>query len=77
MEVEMKQCPYCDGALKHGKVRAEEAGSLTDFGTMLNWYSDEDKGKILKRNSVSLKLYAEGYYCEECEIVFTELERRC
>ncbi len=77
MEYEMKQCPCCGGELKHGKVRAEDAGSLTNFSTMLTWYSDEDRGKLLKRNAVSLNLRGEGYYCEECELVFAKLERRC
>ena len=41
------KCPECGNELKKGVIEAKEAGSLTQWLTMLTWYPEEYKGKLV------------------------------
>ncbi len=69
------KCPECNKEMKKGEIKAS-GGTLTEFGTSLGWFPDESKGKLLKKGAVSLKLYGEGWYCDECMKVFASFDER-
>lgn len=61
------KCPECGQEMKKGFVEARTAGSLLNTGTIVNWYPDDQKGKVfIKRHAVSLPIDTEGWYCEDC-----------
>lgn len=64
------KCPECGKECQKGCVEAKEVGSLTQFNTRLLWYPAEEKQKILRKGTVKLSLWGEGYYCDECMTVF-------
>lgn len=69
-------CPECGKEMKKGIVEAKDAGSITQSFTMMSWYPDKDKGKIIKKDTVNLRLRADGYYCDECMKVFAAFEEK-
>lgn len=69
-------CPECGGELKKGIVQARHAGSLLEALTMVTWYPEDERGKLLRRKAVTLRNDGEGYYCEACMKVFAALEER-
>ena len=70
------KCPKCGDECKKGIVIVKDAGSLTQSLTMINWYPEENNGKIRKKDAVSLRLKAEGYYCEECMKVYSAFDEK-
>jgi hypothetical protein len=68
------KCPECGKELKKGIIEAKSAGSLPQFGTMVTWYSEEEKGKMVRKNTVNLTLKTDGYYCDECMKVYAAFE---
>ncbi len=69
-------CPKCGKEMKKGFVEAQNAGSLTQSLTQVIWYPEKYKEKLLKKEILSLRLKADGYYCDECMMVFAEFEER-
>ena len=69
-------CPECGRELEKGIIEATDAGSLTQSLTMVCWYPEEYKNKMFKKNTVNLRLKAEGYYCDECMKVFASFEEK-
>ena len=69
-------CPICGNACRNGFVEAKNAGSLTQSLTMVSWFPEENKGKLLRRGAVDLHLQAEACYCEECMKVFAVFEEK-
>ena len=73
--VRMK-CPVCGNEFKKGVIEAKDAGSLAQSLTMLTWYPEEYKGKLVKKNTINLRLKADGYYCDECMKVYAAFEEK-
>lgn len=73
--VRMK-CPVCGNEFKKGVIEAKDAGSLTQSLTMLTWYPEEYKGKLVKKNTINLRLKTDGYYCDECMMVYAAFEEK-
>jgi len=69
-------CPEWGRELEKGIIEAKDAGSLTQSLTMVLWYPEEYKNKMFKKNTVNLRLKAEGYYCDECMKVFASFEEK-
>lgn len=74
-DVRMK-CPVCGNELKKGVIEAKDVGSLTQSLTMLTWYPEKYKGKLVKKNTISLRLKTDGYYCDECMMVYAAFEEK-
>lgn len=70
------KCPECGKELRKGFVEARNAGSLTNSLTMVTWYSEENRGKLLKKHPVSLPIDGEGWYCCDCMKVFAVFEQK-
>ena len=70
------ECPECGNPMKMGVIEAKDAGSLTQSLTMLTWYPAEYKGKLIKKETINLRLKADGYYCDECMKVFAAFEEK-
>ena len=73
---ELKACPFCGGALKKGKIESDNIGSLLNANLFVRFIPEEETGKFMKRNAVSLRTKADGYYCEECVQFFGVYEQR-
>ena len=73
--VRMK-CPVCGNEFKKGGIEAKDAGSLTQSLTMPTWYPEEYKGKLVKKNTINLRLKTDGYYCDECMMVYAAFEEK-
>lgn len=69
-------CPICGNRLENGILEAKTAGSLTQASTILFWYPTKYDGKIIKKNTVNLKLKTAGSYCEECMKVFAAFDEK-
>lgn len=67
-------CPKCGKKMKVGEVQAVDA--MLNILNQIIWYPKEDLKKRLKKNGVSLKLKAEGYYCDECMKVISIFDER-
>lgn len=70
------KCPKCGKEVRKGFVEAQTAGSLTQSLTQVIWHPEECKGKLIKKEAVNLRLKAEGFYCDECMIVFAAFEEK-
>lgn len=70
------KCPECGNNCEKGFVEIKDAGSLTQALTMATWYPEENKGKKIKKDGVSLQIKAEAYYCDECMKVFAIFEEK-
>ena len=57
-------CPECGKEMELGEVQAIDAA--LNILNQIIWYPEEDLKKRVKKNGVSLKLKAKGYYCDEC-----------
>lgn len=69
------KCPECGKDMRSGIVKTQAFGSLLN-DAMVSWYPDEDKGKWIQTNAVSLRLNGKGYYCDECMKVFAVFEEK-
>lgn len=70
------KCPECGNELKKGVIEAKYAGSLSQSLTMLTWYPEEYKRKLVKKNIINLRLKTDGYYCDECMKVYAAFEEK-
>ena len=70
------KCPVCGNELKKGVIEAKDVGSLTQSLTMLTWYPEKYKGKLVKKNTISLRLKTDGYFCDECMMVYAAFEEK-
>ena len=70
------KCPECGKEMEAGFVQASTAGSLTDSSTMVTWYPKDQKGKLLKKKGISLRLKGDSWYCDECMKVYAAFELR-
>lgn len=74
------KCPECGKECPKGVVEAQDMGILTQLTTqlttLLSWCPDDQKGKFIKKGVVNLKLYGEGYYCDECMKVFAVFQEK-
>ena len=43
---------------------------------MLTWHPEEYKGKLVKKNTINLRLKTDGYYCDECMKVYAAFEEK-
>lgn len=73
---ELKECPFCGGSLKKGKIEVIDTGSLINTNTLVNFVPEEENGKLFRKNVVSLRTKADGYYCDECVQFFGIYEQR-
>lgn len=73
---ELKECPFCGGMLKKGKIEVIDAGSLFNTNTFVNFVPEEDAGKFIRKHAVSLRTKADGYYCVQCVQFFGVYEQR-
>ena len=67
--------PECGKECRKGFIEAKDGGSLTQMFTSVIWYPEEEKKNKIRKSTVHLSLYGEGYYCDECMKVigiFTE-----
>ena len=69
-------CPEYGKELEKGIIEAKDAGSLTQSLTMVTWYPEEYKNKMIKKNTINLRLKAEGFYCDGCMKVFASFEEK-
>ena len=70
------KCPECGNELKKGVIEAKDAGSLSQSLTMLTWYPEEYKRKLVKKNIINLRLKTDGCYCDECMKVYAAFEEK-
>ena len=70
------KCPECGNECEYGFIEIKEAGSLMQPLTMATWYPEENKGKTIKKDFVTLQLKAEGYYCDACMKVYSIFEEK-
>ena len=47
------KCPVCGNELKKGVIEAKDVGSLTQSLTMLTWYPEKYKGKLVKKKFIN------------------------
>ncbi|WP_295073966.1 hypothetical protein [Ruminococcus sp.] len=47
-------------------IEAKDGGSITQLFTSMIWYPEDEKDKMIRKNTVHLSLRGEGYYCDEC-----------
>lgn len=62
--------------VKKGFVEAKNAGSITQALSMVNWYPEENKGKMIKKGAVTLRLTADAFYCDECMRAYAIYEEK-
>ena len=75
-KTELEKCPFCNGRLKKGKIEVIDTNSLFNAGCCVNFVPEEDEGKLFRKNAVSLRTKADGYYCDECVQFFGIFEQR-
>ena len=75
-KLELKECPFCNGNLKKGKIEIVDTKSLFQTNVFVNFVPEEEHGKLIRKNVVSLRQKADGYYCEECVQFFGLYEQR-
>ena len=54
-KLELKKCPFCNGALKTGKIEVIDTKTLFNTGTFVNFVPEEDEGKFIRKNAISLR----------------------
>ncbi|MBO5246076.1 MAG: hypothetical protein J6B28_02315 [Eubacterium sp.] len=75
-KLKLEKCPFCGGELKKGKIEVTDSKSLFNTASFVNFVPEEDDGKFVKKNAVSLRQNADGYYCDECVQFFGLFDRR-
>lgn len=68
------KCPECGNEMKKGVVEIRDGHLVSTV--VVSWCPEEEKKKILRKNVISLRLKAEGYYCDECMKVVAIFEER-
>ncbi len=69
-------CPKCGKETRKGNIEAHSIASLTQVWTQVVWHPEEYDNKLIKKEAVNLRLKADGYYCDECMMVFAAFEER-
>ena len=75
-KIELEKCPFCGGFLKKGKIEVLDTRTLFNTACYVNFVSEEDEGKLIRKNAVSLRTKADGYYCDECVQFFGLFEQK-
>lgn len=75
-KLKLEKCPFCGGTLQEGKIEVTDVGSLLQTNTFLNFVPKNENGKLIRKNVISLRTKADGYYCEECVQFFGLYEQR-
>lgn len=75
-KMELEKCPFCNGRLKKGKIEVIDTKSLFNTACYVNFVPKEEEGKWIRKDAVSLRTHADGYYCEECVQFFGIFEQR-
>lgn len=70
------KCPECGKECVKGIIEAKDAGSITQLMTVLSWYPEEEKNKLIRKNAVALRTQGEGWYCDECMKVFAAFSQK-
>lgn len=70
------KCPNCSKECKKGYVESKSARSITNAFNTVTWYPEESKGKLVRKESVSLERAAEAYYCDECMKVYATFDEK-
>lgn len=70
------ECPNCRKECKKGFIESRTAGSVTQSLNMVNWYPKDSQGKLIKKNSINLKINSEGHYCDECMKIYAIFEEK-
>ena len=68
------KCPECGNEMKKGVVEILDGHLLPTV--VVSWCPEEEKKKFFRKNAISLRLKAEGYYCDECMKVVAIFEER-
>lgn len=50
--------------------------TLFNTGCYVNFVPEEDEGKFIRKNAVSLRQKADGYYCDACVHFFGVFEQK-
>lgn len=74
-EATVMKCPECGRAMKKGFVEVVDLTHPIVPMVAVSFCPNEDKGKIIRKHAISLKLNAEGYYCDKCEKVVAIFEK--
>lgn len=61
-------CSVCKGKVSDGTIQVKSASNLFNTDTVVDYVKKEDSKKLVKKDAVSLRLKADGYYCEHCGI---------
>ncbi len=69
------KCPECGREMADGFVKSSAFGDFFNLKNGLEWYPAEDKRKLFKLNSITLKTKGKGYYCTVCKKVFAILDK--
>ena len=69
------KCPECGKEMKKGMVEVKD-GSLFLTSVTVNWYPEDERKTLLRKNAIRLSLNADGYYCDDCMTVFAAFKER-
>lgn len=70
-------CSYCEKEMQKGEVQIGDIfESIFKSSGPVVWIAEDECKKILPKNTVHLKVKAEGYYCEQCGKVVATFEER-
>ncbi len=70
------KCPNCGEDMKKGYIEVRDTIINLGIGILVSWMPEDEKKKILRKNSVSLKTKGDGYYCEKCRKAVAVLDER-
>lgn len=69
-------CPDCGKALRAGSIEAQELGSISNMGTVLRWYPEDQKAKLFRKGAITFQRSGPAFYCDACGKVFAEFEQQ-
>lgn len=75
-KLKLEKCPFCNGILKKGKIEVVDTRTVFNTASFVNFVPEEDEGKFIRKNAISLRQKADGYYCDECVQFFGLFEQR-
>ena len=70
------KCSECGAECRKGIIEAKDTGSLTQLFTAMIWYPEEEKRKPVRKDTVTLQLNGEGWYCDTCMKVFAVFQEK-
>lgn len=70
-------CPFCGNEMAEGEVQTGFGrNALINVGEVVTWVPRKECKKIIPKGTVSLKVNAVGYYCEQCAKAVAIFEER-